>query len=262
MVSNKDACTNRVFHLSGIYANAIDSLKIGIEYFLREAGYSSRKHAILTVFHALELFLKEKLHRTNKILIYRKIDSKITEDSQTVGIDEALVRLENLGVGLPKEHRDTIVKIQKRRNRIEHHHYDHKEEDEAIIAEALSFILYFLEFELESKLEEDIPAEILREIQGIVRERQDLYWAAMHRLEEWMQKTWPEWNREEFDTPEEFQGTLDCPICTESFLVIEHHDKPFCFHCNTSVDAELCEDCGRTYLSGSGCCSGFLDEEF
>lgn len=32
--------------MSDIYANAVDSLRIGIEHFLKEPGYSSRKHAI------------------------------------------------------------------------------------------------------------------------------------------------------------------------------------------------------------------------
>ncbi|OCB02972.1 hypothetical protein [Acidithiobacillus ferrivorans] len=82
--------------MSDIYANAVDSLQIGIEHFLKEPGYSSRKHAILTLFHAIEMFLKEQLHRTNPILIYRNIDAIITADSMTVGIKEALIRLENL----------------------------------------------------------------------------------------------------------------------------------------------------------------------
>ena len=66
--------------MSEIYANAVDSLRIGIEFFLKVPSYSSRKHAIFTLFHAIELFLKEHLHRTNPILIYRNIDAKITED--------------------------------------------------------------------------------------------------------------------------------------------------------------------------------------
>ena len=67
-----------------------------MEFFLRERNYSSRKHAILMLFHAIELLLKERLTRTNPILIYKNIDTKITEDAQTVGVREALTRLENL----------------------------------------------------------------------------------------------------------------------------------------------------------------------
>lgn len=241
--------------MSDIYANAVDSLRIGIEHFLKEPGYSSRKHAILTLFHAIELLLKEQLHRTNPILIYRNIDAIITVDSMTVGIKEALMRLENIGLGLPKQPQEVIERIQKRRNRIEHHRYDHKEEDETIISESLAFILFFAESILKAKLERDVPPETLREIQSLVYDRQDLYWIAMYRLEQWMHEVWPEWNNEESYTPDEFRGTLDCPICRDSYLVIGYHDKPFCFRCNTSVDAAECADCGRTYLASEGCCS-------
>src|SRR5438105_2633151 len=71
--------------LSAIYLNAVDSLRIGMEFFLKESDYSSRKHAVLTVFHAIELLLKEQLSQTNSILIYKNIDAKITEESLTVG---------------------------------------------------------------------------------------------------------------------------------------------------------------------------------
>ncbi|MEI9930409.1 MAG: hypothetical protein WDM89_07605 [Rhizomicrobium sp.] len=57
--------------MSDIYDNAVDSLLIGIDFFLQERSYSSRKHAILTLFHAIELFLKERLYQENPILIYR-----------------------------------------------------------------------------------------------------------------------------------------------------------------------------------------------
>jgi hypothetical protein len=221
---------------------------------LKEPGYSSRKHAILTLFHAIELFLKEQLYRTNPILIYRKLDEKITDDSLTVGIKEALIRLENLGLGLPMEPQKVIEKIQKRRNRIEHHRYDHKDEDDKIISESLAFVLFFVDCVLKNKLERDLPPETLREIQRLVYDRQDLYWIAMQRFEQWMHETWPEWNNEESETPDEFSGTLDCPICRQSFLVSGYHDKPFCFRCNTSVDAAECENCGRTYLASGVCC--------
>ena len=91
--------------VSEIYENAVDSLRIGMESFLKERNYSSRKHAILTLFHSTELLLRELLHRTHPLLIYKNIDAKITDDALTVGIKDILVRLDNLGLGLPKEQR-------------------------------------------------------------------------------------------------------------------------------------------------------------
>jgi hypothetical protein len=129
--------------MSAIYDNAVDSLRISMEFFLKEESYSSRKHAILTVFHAIDLLLKERLAQTNPILIYKNIDIKITDDAQTVGLREALTRLENLGLGIPTEEKKTIENIQRIRNRIEHQRYDHSEtEDSITIAASLKFILY------------------------------------------------------------------------------------------------------------------------
>jgi hypothetical protein len=155
---------------SDIYRNAVDSLKIGMEFFLKadEDNYSSRKHAILTLFHSIELFLKEFLFRENPILIYKNIDAKITEDSLTVGIKDILTRLDNLQHSIPADEKAIIEKIQARRNRIEHHRYDHKEEDTTVIAESLKFIMYFVEFWLEAKVDTEIGPELLARIQRII----------------------------------------------------------------------------------------------
>ncbi len=240
---------------SDIYANAVDSLRIAIEHFLKKPGYSTRKHTILTLFHAIELFLKEQLYRINPILIYRNLDAKITDDSQTVSIKECLVRLENLGIGLAKDPQAIIEKIQKRRNRVEHHRYDHQKEDEVIIAESLKFILFFVNDVLKGKLENDIPPATLREIQRLVYERGERYNLAMHRVDVWLRERWPAWDEQDAPTPDEFDGTMQCPICREDFLVAGYHDRPFCFLCGTSVDAYGCDSCGRIHLGKGTCCS-------
>jgi hypothetical protein len=243
--------------VSAIYENAVDSLRIGMEFFLREKSYSSRKHAILTVFHAIELFLKEHLNRTNPILIYKNIDAKITDDATTVGIRESLARLENLGLGIPKDQKETIESIQKIRNRIEHHRYDHNEtEDEIIIASSLKFILYFVELVLNKKLEDDIDGEILRNINSRVLEYNERQGLADMRFEEWCLNVWPEWDKEVDDTPTEFPGTDYCPECRQAYLIIGHHNKPVCFYCNTTIDAANCEDCGETFMVPRGCGCG------
>lgn len=243
--------------LSPIYQNALDSLRIGMEFFLKEEGYSSRKHAILTVFHAMELMLKEQLAQTNPILIYKNIDTKITDDAMTVSVREALTRLENLGLGIPAEERKTIGDIQRIRNRIEHHRYDHNEkEDDAIIASSLKFILYFVEFVFERKLEGHIDPKVLRDINRRVFEYNERNGLAEHRFHEWVKTEWPAWKAEQEDTPEEFGGTLRCPECRQDWLVMGYHDKPVCFHCNMTVDAQDCEDCGEIFIVGESCGCG------
>lgn len=242
---------------SPIYENAIDSLRIGMDFFLKEDGYSSRKHAILTVFHAIELLLKERLAQTNPILIYKNIDAKITGDAMTVGVREALTRLDNLGLGIPVEERTTIENIQRVRNRIEHHRYDHNEkEDSAVIAASLKFILFFVEFVFERKLDGVIDPQLLRDINHRVFEYNERFNLAEHRLNQWAKEEWPAWNAEEEDIPEEFPGTLPCPECRQDWLVMGYHEKPFCFWCNTSIDAHCCEDCCFVFIVGENCDCG------
>lgn len=243
--------------VSAIYENAIDSLRVGMEFFLKETSYSSRKHAILTVFHAIELLLKVRLAQTNPILIYKNIDAKVTEDSFTVGVREALARLENLGLSIPDDEKKTIENIQRVRNRIEHHRYDHDEkEDGTIIASSLKFILFFVELVLERKLEGHIDGAILRDINHRVFEYNERQSLAEYRLHEWYRERWPDWKEEEEDSPEEFEGTLPCPECRQDWLVMGYHNKPVCFHCNTAIDAAGCDDCGEIFLLKRGCGCG------
>jgi hypothetical protein len=70
----------RGFSVRDIYENAVDSVKVGMTFYLADRSYSSGKHAILTLFHAIELLVKEYLYRINPILIYRHIDKRIQED--------------------------------------------------------------------------------------------------------------------------------------------------------------------------------------
>jgi hypothetical protein len=111
-------------------------------------------------------------------------------------------------------------------------------EDDAIIAASLKFILYFVEFALERNLEGYIDGAMLSDINRRVFEYNESNALAEYRFDKWLHTEWPEWNEEKEDSPEEFGGTLDCPECRQSWLVMIYHDKPFCFHCNTSIDAD------------------------
>jgi hypothetical protein len=112
--------------------------------------------------------------------------------------------------------------------------------------------LYFIEHFLQERLEDDIDPTMLREIQRLVLQYNERRGLAEYRLDTWLQEQWPDWHREEEDTPEEFAGTLPCPECRQDWLVIEDMERPFCFWCNTSVDAVDCEDCGVVYVRSEG----------
>lgn len=245
--------------MSALFENAIDSLKVGMTFFLKDEHESSNKHAILTIFHSIELFLKEYLYRINPILTYRDIDRRITDDSQTVGIKEILIRLENLKVGLPDEQRKSIENIQKRRNRIEHHRYDKEESDGYIIGESLKFITFFVEMKLNCELKNYLESSLLGEIEKAIFDYQELESIASSRLEKWLKKQYPDWNPWEENTPDEFAGTVDCPKCNNTYLVIDGIERPFCFYCNMDIEAVECESCGIVLYKNEKCpyCANF-----
>jgi len=238
--------------MNPLFFNGIDSLKVGMQFFLSK-DETSNKHAMLAIFHSIELFLKEYLFRINPLLIYKNIDAKISEDSITVGINDIITRFENLRVGLPKEEQETIKKIQKRRNRIEHHRYEKEDTDEFVIGESLKFVQYFVEGPLNEKLYKNIPAEVLNQIEKAIYNYRELEAIAESRFHHFLSKVFPGWDPNKEDLPEPFPGTLDCPVCDTSFLITDFIAKPFCFYCNKQVDAKACENCGIVHLASEKC---------
>lgn len=240
--------------MSPILENALDSLKVGMQFYMSGNQYSTRKHAILTVFHSIELMLKEHLYRINSILIYKNIDKKITEDSVTVGLLEILIRLENLQLGMPEDQTKVIRSLQSKRNRIEHHRYDHKDEDRELISQALRFVLYFMEFQLNEQPEGLIELALLTDIRELVEDYNDRHAMANHRLQSWLKEKWPNWEPEVEDTPEEFVGVDHCPQCRHEYLVMKQKGELYCFWCCTEIPAEYCKKCFCTKIVDVPCC--------
>lgn len=93
----------------------------------------------------------------------------------------------------------------------------------------------------------DIAAVIPVVDPGELSERADL------QLMEWLKQSWPNWKEEESSTPDEFDGTSNCPVCQLDFLVFQIDPGPYCFYCEAVVEAEKCADCGTTNLKLDGC---------
>lgn len=241
--------------MNALLENAIDSLKVGMDFYLKDEYTYSHKHAILTIFHSIELFLKEYLYRINPILIYRNIDKPIKDDSITVGIDSSFVRLDNLKIGLTHEYKEIIRKIRKRRNRIEHHRYERDANDSFAIGEALKFITYFVEGKLNVKLSDHIDSSLLDKIEKAIFHYQELLDIADSRLEKWLREQAPDidFDNDEFQIGDYFCDAVECPVCNNGFLVLEKEPEPFCFYCNKEIDAKMCGNCGIAYIKGDNC---------
>ena len=243
--------------MSALLHNAVDSLRVGMHFFLDGTSPSAHKHAILSVFHSIELFLKEQLFRVHPILIYKNIDKKISDDTLTVGIAEVLGRLDNLNLPIPESQRRVIEGIQRRRNRIEHHRYDRAEDDRAVLAESLKFIMFFVERILGESLDQHLDPELLKEVTLIVLDFEERGGLAQSRLEKWLRGQYPEWDPKLEDSPEDFVGTLECPECDQDFLVLIPGTLRHCFFCNAKINAVQCPRCGEVHRRSELCWCGY-----
>jgi hypothetical protein len=231
-------------YMSPLFDNAIDSLKTGMQFFKD----GKQKYALLLVFHSIELLLKEMLSRRDPILIYRNIDKIITDDSLTVGLAEALIRFENLGIPLTDAEKKTVIALQRRRNRIEHHRYDSLWNDKETLGQSLRFIMSFTVTHLQESLNDHIDMELLKEIENIILSYSERIGIAEYDMEQWADK----WFKNGFES-EEFVGLVDCPVCRQTFLVLNGENiGNYCFFCRKTVDAAECVGCDRIYLPTPG----------
>ena len=223
--------------MSEIFENAIDSLKLGLQYYISDNFESAKKHAILTIYHSIELLLKERLFRVDPILIYQNIDKPINEDTNTVGLKSILIRYQNLKILLSKNEHAILYDLQKRRNRIEHHKYQRGARDDFVVEKSLRFIYYFLPNHLESSLESAINDDCLYDK---VREIILSYEERLKEAEEEVSKrTSPD------PSDPTYIGT--CPECGTETIVIGTDKGDYCFLCRESFEFETCDYCGEYF---------------
>lgn len=210
---------------TAIFDNAVDSLAQGVaSYLIRDESDTAIKQAILAVYHSIELFLKEALARVHPVLIYRNLDKRITEDSPTVGLEECLTRLDNIGRGLTAGEVATLRELRNRRNRIEHHRFDAASDNAVVVGQAFHFLLGFL------------PAHLGVELRDLIDEEDDyrnLVEAALPF----------EQRREQAERHANATGSpvIGCPVCGENTLCMEgfYH----CYFCNEDIDMVECAAC-------------------
>ena len=128
--------------------NAKDSLLNGMHALAwsDESSSNKYKHAILSIFHCLELLLKERVRQENPSLVWDNIDKYPSLSANTVGVDKAISRLEKIcGVDILEEDKKTILACCNLRNAIQHFEFEIPEKEaKIIIGETLSFIWLFV----------------------------------------------------------------------------------------------------------------------
>jgi hypothetical protein len=215
--------------MGDLFDNAVDSLGVGIKFYLNNELETAHKHAILNVFHSIELFLKEKLYRIHPLFIYKNIDKAVTEDSLTVSLDEVLARYNNLGISLDPKQTLILKDLQSRRNRIEHHRFEPDDSHFYIIGKSLKFLYYFLPDQLDCSLEDFLDDATYKKSRELILEYEE-------RLEE------AEKEIAERTTPKTKDDLCDptysavCPACGNTTVVIGTEHGDFCFFCRENVE--------------------------
>jgi len=108
------------------------------------------KQAIQAIAHAIELLLKERLRRLHPSLIWEQVDRYPNLNARTVGTEQAVARLQNIGgLTFASGDLDLLRSIRATRNAIEHYSWNTtKQEADSIVGRALEFAFYFASVEL------------------------------------------------------------------------------------------------------------------
>lgn len=133
--------------------NANDSLRQVINALAWkeiDSKHARLKHAIMNSFHCIELLLKERLRQVNPALVWENVDKYPSLEANTVNVNTAIKRLENIGkVTITQNDKTNIDSLRKTRNAIEHYEWDTTEKEAKIIlGHALSFAFSFAKDEL------------------------------------------------------------------------------------------------------------------
>lgn len=164
----KDTSPNRVPRGNVPSAHLTLSLEDNAYSFLNQSLRHYRKSsrnvqewpfALLHLVQSLELLLKRTLEVVNPILIYKDIDQPNPE-KQTVTLEQALVRLENLGIPIEEKERLIIRRAALKRNLVVHYRFNlNKFEWKKLYVQLFEFLHFFHHKHLKS----DIHSHIARE---------------------------------------------------------------------------------------------------
>ena len=136
-----------------LLTNAIDSIESAMDLLAWDDSGDHRKkykQAILHVAHGIELLLKEKLRRLHPSLIWENVDKYPNLNARTVGVEQAMTRLINIGnIEISEADSSLIRSIRNTRNAIEHFRWETtKSEAIVIVGNGLGLCAHFAKIHL------------------------------------------------------------------------------------------------------------------
>ena len=232
--------------------NAKDSLTRGIRSVLMaKPDPSDLKTAILSTAHAVGLFLKERLSRTDPSLIFTVPADAGKADAHTVTISESLRRLKrDAKVKIGGKDEKTIIRLSKTRNRIQHNEIEITFE-KAInqVNDVIAFLTDFLNSELGIDVKTLLNAEDIYGLLEIGRIANELKRVATDNIAELEREYLPVRLADLADS--DFEIML-CPECWEEYYVfspVNHLSQ--CQLCKHQGGFVECVRCGRNAPRGS-----------
>lgn len=225
--------------------NAKDSLRHGIEHLLTDGSPADLKQAILSVFHAVELFLKSRLAKEHPTLIFKHPEEANSSDPHTVSFETVIKRLQAAGVTLDKIDCENLAHLQKVRNRLEHHRYDgDKQEAEDFVAKAANFLHRFIDREFDTDWK-DILGRLTLETETLALSYEQRLRAAGSRLAAVTDS----------DPKSMGEDVEMCEACGEDMVPCPDPNSPDgtteCYFCGEEYFIADCNSCGCRVLTSS-----------
>jgi hypothetical protein len=151
----------RLQHLTlSLEQNAYGFLNQSLKHYRKTSrNVKEWPFALLHLVQSLELLLKHVLETINPILIYKDIDQP-TPEKQTVSLEQALLRLENLKVPIEEKERVIIRRASLKRNLVVHYKIElNKFEWKKLYAQLFEFLHFFHHKHLRTDLHSHVSRE-------------------------------------------------------------------------------------------------------
>ncbi|MBN8466202.1 hypothetical protein JYJ95_06740 [Corallococcus exiguus] len=248
--------------------NGIDFIKTGIETFFSkdEPGTHEHKYALMHIYSGVLLVLKERLKRAHPSLVFKDVETVGTPNAKTVDFTELLGRLcKCAGVKLSSEGEETLRRVQRMRNTIEHYEVDlNLKHVEKMIGDLAEFTFAFMRDHLDTQLEahlDDLSWERVQELRAISTRIKE------EEAERWRKKT-AKYRRLSAKKLEDLrdayegdprdgdrQELIECPGCWEESVAVMDSEVGVCTNreCRQICRLNSCMSCGNSTTSREFC---------
>lgn len=221
--------------------NAIDSLNEALAKYQdgKDGNQKAYKFCVQHLSHFLELILKYYVTQSHPLLIYKNpFAKKVTQESQTIGLFEAINFLKNEGHDISEKFEKDIGWLKKLRNNIEHHKFSMEVCDvEEAIGRLMSAVVAFDE----SHENIDLSSYISTEQCDLFHELANTYERRIKKAEQKVEETLAG-----LDPKEDNMNVYHCYECEHDTMIPNEESETGyrCTFCDNEESDDIEVDCG------------------